>query len=121
MCIRDSRTEGLDTDGSVFNDKRGEVLDTDKHWWPQAEAMVGFMDAFENNQDLDYLRHIEMLWSFIKNLLIDRENGEWFWRVNAANVQITTEDKEGFWKCPYHNGRALMELIDRIDKMTVKS
>ena len=83
--------------------------------------MVGFMDAFENNQDLDYLTHIEMLWSFIKNFLIDRENGEWFWRVNAANVPITTEDKVGFWKCPYHNGRALMELIDRIDKMTVKS
>ena len=119
--VKATVAEGLDTDGSVFNDKRGEVLDTDKHWWPQAEAMVGFMDAFENNQDLDYLRHIEMLWSFIKNFLIDRENGEWFWRVNAANVPITTEDKVGFWKCPYHNGRALMELIDRIDKMTVKS
>jgi mannobiose 2-epimerase len=79
------------------------------------------MDAFENNQDLDYLTHIEMLWSFIKNFLIDRENGEWFWRVNEDNIPISTEDKLGFWKCPYHNGRALMELIERIDKMTDKS
>lgn len=119
--VKATLSEGLDTDGSVFNDKKGDTLDTDKHWWPQAEAMVGFMDAFENNQNIDYLTHIEMLWSFIKNYMIDRENGEWFWRVNAANIPISTEDKLGFWKCPYHNGRALMELIERIDKMTDKS
>lgn len=119
--VKATLSEGLDSDGSVFNDKKGEILDTDKHWWPQAEALVGFMDAFEINQDLDYLRHIEMLWRFIKNFLIDRENGEWFWRVNEDNIPISTEDKLGFWKCPYHNGRALMELIERIDKMTDKS
>jgi len=50
--------------------------------------------------------------------LIDKENGEWFWRVDANNQPITTEDKAGFWKCPYHNGRALMELIVRIDNLT---
>jgi len=119
--VKATLAEGLDTDGSVFNDKKGEILDTDKHWWQQAEAMVGFMDAFEKNQDLDYLMHIEMLWSFIKKFMIDRENGEWFWRVNADNIPISTEDKVGLWKCPYHNGRALMELIERIDQMTDKS
>lgn len=113
--------EGMDKDGSLFNEIKGAELDTDKHWWPQAEAMVGFMDAFENEQDLTYLRHVDMLWEFIKTYMIDKENGEWFWRVNAANIPITTEDKVGFWKCPYHNGRALMELIERIDKMTDKS
>ena len=119
--VKATLSEGLDTDGSVFNNKRGGILDSDKHWWPQAEALVGFMDAFENTQDLKYLQRVEILWSFIKNFMIDKENGEWFWRVNASNIPITTEDKVGFWKCPYHNGRALMEIIERIDKMTDKS
>jgi len=113
--------EGLDKDGSLFNEIKGAVLDTDKHWWPQAEAMVGFMDAFENEQDLNFLSHVEMLWEFIKTHMIDNENGEWYWRVDAANIPIITEEKAGFWKCPYHNGRALMELIERIDKLTEKS
>jgi len=113
--------EGLDKDGSLFNEIKGAELDTDKHWWPQAEAMVGFMDAFENEQDLNFLSHVEMLWEFIKTHMIDNENGEWYWRLDAANIPITTEDKAGFWKCPYHNGRALMELIERIDKLTEKS
>ena len=119
--VKATLSEGLDTDGSVFNNNRGGILDSDKHWWPQAEALVGFMDAFENTQDLKYLQRVEILWSFIKNFMIDKENGEWFWRVNASNIPITTEDKVGFWKCPYHNGRALMEIIERIDKMTDKS
>jgi len=113
--------EGLDKDGSVFNEKKGEILDTDKHWWPQAEAMVGFMDAFENDRNSKYIRHVEMLWGFIKNHMIDREKGEWFWRVDEDNIVNTTEDKVGFWKCPYHNGRALIELMERIDKITDKS
>ena len=119
--VKATMAEGLDSDGSVFNTKKGEILDRDKHWWPQAEAMVGFMDAFENDRNSKYIRHVEMLWNFIKNHMIDRENGEWFWRVDADKIINTTEDKVGFWKCPYHNGRAMMELIERIDKITHKS
>ena len=52
---------------------------------------------------------------------MDKENGEWYWRVDANNIPIISEDKAGFWKCPYHNGRALMELIERLDKLTDKS
>ncbi|MGB5322078.1 AGE family epimerase/isomerase [Lutimonas sp.] len=118
QLVLSTLNEGLDKDGSLFNEIKGSQLDTDKHWWPQAEAMVGFLDAYELEGKKTYLEQVEKLWIFINNFLKDRENGEWFWRVNADNIPITSEDKAGFWKCPYHSGRALMELMERIAKLT---
>ncbi|SNR51335.1 mannobiose 2-epimerase [Lutibacter agarilyticus] len=109
--------KGLDIDGSLFNEFDNGHMDTDKHWWPQAEAMVGLMDAYEINHNEKYLEGIIKLWNFIKFNLKDKENGEWYWRVDENGNPITSEVKVGFWKCPYHNGRALMELIERIEKI----
>lgn len=109
--------EGLDSDGSIFNEYEHNTLDKDKHWWPQAEAMVGLMDAYQIDPKPDYLNHIYNLWSFIKNHLMDTENGEWFWRVDSNGKTNPTDDKVGFWKCPYHNSRALMELTERIENL----
>ena len=108
--------EGLDIDGSLFNEYDKGHFDKDKHWWPQAEAMVGLIDAYEINPQSKYLEGIIKLWSFIKYNLKDNEKGEWYWRVDENSNPITSEVKVGFWKCPYHNGRALMELIHRIEK-----
>ena len=109
--------EGLDTDGSLFYELNGKEMDTDKHWWPQAEAMVGFMDAYELEKDEVYLERVHSLWSFILKQIKDSEHGEWHWRVDENNKPYKNEVKAGFWKCPYHNSRALMELIVRIDKL----
>ncbi len=109
--------EGLDTDGSLFYELNGKEMDTDKHWWPQAEAMVGFMDAYELEKDEVYLERVHALWSFILKQIKDSEHGEWHWRVDQNNKPYENEVKAGFWKCPYHNSRALMELIVRIDKL----
>jgi len=109
--------EGMDSDGSIFYERHGSNLDTHKHWWPQAEGLVGFMDAYEQDQDQEYLDRLVKLWDFIKINMLDKINGEWYWRVDQQNKPVVTENKAGFWKCPYHNGRAMMELIERIDKM----
>ncbi len=106
--------EGLDSDGSLFNEYHDNKYDKDKHWWPQAEAMVGLMDAYQIEPKEAYLTAIFKLWQFIQAHLIDNNNGEWFWRVDIYGKTLPTDDKVGFWKCPYHNTRALMELIQRI-------
>lgn len=109
--------EGLDTDGSIFYERNGAQLDSDKHWWPQAEGLVGFMDAYSVEENKEYLKRAVKLWDFIKSNMIDKSNGEWYWRVDKDNQPVDTEDKAGFWKCPYHNGRAMMELIERIEEL----
>ena len=109
-------SEGCDTNGSLFNEKdtiSGHV-DTDKHWWMQAEAMVGLVYAYKITGNKKYLDQLYKVWHFIQTSLIDRVNGEWFWRVNQNGIPITTEDKAGFWKCPYHNTRALIEVLNSL-------
>ena len=46
---------------------------------------------------------------FIKQHLVDYKYGEWHWIVRADGTVNTDDDKAGFWKCPYHNGRMYME------------
>jgi mannobiose 2-epimerase len=106
--------EGCDADGSVFNEKDilSGHLDDDKHWWMQAEAMVGLAYAWKITGKDIYYNQLVKVWNFISTSMIDRVNGEWFWRVDKDGIPVTSEDKAGFWKCPYHNSRALMEVIN---------
>ena len=117
LLVNSTLKDGRDTDGSLFYETEGNHTDTDKHWWPQAEAMVGAMDAWQMSGNDDYLTEVDRVWAFIKENLIDYENGEWFGRVDKNGEPYETEDKAGFWKCPYHNTRALIEMMNRIDAL----
>lgn len=109
--------EGLDADGGILNEANhhGELTDTDKHWWPQAESLVGYVNAWQLTGKTEYLENAGKVWSFIKDRMIDKTNGEWYWRVNRTGEINYDEDKAGPWKCPYHNGRAMLELISRLN------
>lgn len=107
--------EGLTPEGSMiyetFPDK-GKT-DTDRHWWVQAENVVGHVNLYQHFDDEVALQKAFRCWEFIKNNLVDALNGEWHWSVLADGTVNTTDDKAGFWKCPYHNGRMCMEVMER--------
>ena len=107
--------QGIDTDGAVFNagDDTG-VTDTAKEWWPQAEAVVGFLDAYQLFHDKRFLRAALRCWGFIETRLVDRTHGEWFRGVDRAGNVPPETLKVSFWKCPYHNGRACLEAARRL-------
>lgn len=111
--------DGSAADGSVYNEKDllSGHLDTDKHWWMQAEAMVGLAYAWKITGKDIYKNQLVNVWQFIRTNMIDWVNGEWFWRVDQNGIPVTTEDKAGFWKCPYHNSRAMMEVIGIISEL----
>lgn len=111
---------GVDKDHGMFNDHSPSKnhIDTDKHWWHQAEAMVGFFNAYQISGEEEFARKSAGSWYFIKKYMIDRINGEWYWRVNREGVPYTSDEKAGFWKCPYHNSRACMEMMSRIKQIT---
>jgi len=112
---------GLAGDGGLFYefDPESHELDTDRHWWPQAEALVGYFNAYQLSGREEFLDRALGSWTFIQEHLIDREYGEWYWSADARGTPQTGREKAGFWKCPYHNGRACMELIRRIDHMNL--
>lgn len=111
--------EGIDSDGGIMNegDANG-VIDTDKHWWPQAEAMVGFLNAFQLSNEKNFLETSYNCWNFVKKHIVDRKNGEWFFRVNRkGEPYLSEENKVGPWKAPYHNTRGCLETMKRLEKL----
>lgn len=110
---------GLAGDGGLYYEYFPEtmVLDREKHWWPQAEALVGYFNAWQLSGQGEFLDLAQGSWNFIREQIIDKRLGEWYWSVDEHGIPQTQKEKAGFWKCPYHNGRACMELIRRIDNI----
>ncbi|KFF02487.1 AGE family epimerase/isomerase [Flavobacterium reichenbachii] len=107
--------EGLDYDGGLwyeYDPKKDELI-AEKHWWVQAEALIGFYNAYQLTGDEKYLDIVLKNWDFIKKYILDKKNGEWHWGI-LRDYSLIKKDKAGFWKCPYHNSRACIELINRI-------
>lgn len=112
LKIAEAATEGLMTDGSLIYEKREDHMDSERHWWVQAEAVVGFMYAYKNSGDIFYKERARKTWDFIREYIIDKEHGEWYWSCFSDGSINRKDDKAGFWKCPYHNGRMCLELIE---------
>ena len=107
-------SEGFSPDGGMIYEMDGTKVDSDRHWWVQAETVVGYFNLWDHFGEQSGLENALMCWEFIKNHLIDRENGEWHWSLRADGSINRDDDKAGFWKCPYHNGRMCMEIIERV-------
>ena len=88
-------------------------VDADRHWWVQAEAVVGFLNIYQYFHDERSLQIALDGWAYIKEHLIDYENGEWFWSCDVNGIVNKIDDKAGFWKCPYHNSRMCLEIMER--------
>jgi mannobiose 2-epimerase len=80
-------------------------------------AMVGFFNAWQISGDEEQLDRSMAAWNFVKAHILDRWQGEWVWGVKEDYSVMANEDKVGIWKCPYHNGRACLELLRRMDSV----
>ena len=107
--------KGLRPDGSMIHEANLDTghVDDDLHWWVQAENVVGWYNLYQHFGDEDALKKAVRCWHYIKDNLIDYKNGEWFWSRHPDGSLNTIDDKAGFWKCPYHNSRMCLEIIER--------
>jgi mannobiose 2-epimerase len=109
---------GIDQENDgLFDEKDGDTYTSIKSWWPQTEALVGFMYAFLISKDERYLKASCSIWNFIKSNFIDKEKGEWFEAVDGSGHPVLGRPKVSEWKCPYHNTRALLEVMDIVDRL----
>ncbi len=100
---------------AVCNEIENGVTDTDRIWWVQSEAILGFTHMLEKHpEQAQYGEAAEKVWACILRLLVDpRENSEWFWKVDIHGKPVKKLTIVDPWKCPYHNGRMCMEIIKR--------
>lgn len=107
--------EGRDPDGAIVYEAGPHgITHSEKEWWPQAEAAVGFLNAYQISGQPHFLEAALKSWDFIEQYLVDRTHGEWFRNV-SRDLQVGKDQaKVSFWKCPYHNGRACLELSARL-------
>jgi mannobiose 2-epimerase len=110
--------QAIDIDGGLLYEGTGKgIIDFDKHWWPQAEAVVGFLNAYELSGKDDFLKASEKSWEFIEEYIVDRRYGEWYWMVSRDGIPNTDKYKVDPWKCPYHNSRTCFEVMERVDRL----
>ncbi len=114
--VAEASEKGLNADGSMTHEANLDTghIDSDRHWWVQAEAVVGFYNIYQHFGDEAALGKALRCWQYIKDNLIDYEHGEWYWSRDEHGALNTTDDHAGFWKCPYHNSRMCLEIIERV-------
>jgi mannobiose 2-epimerase len=111
--------EGVDADGGLYNQGGPKgITDGDKEWWPQAEAVLGFLNAYQLSGQERFLKAAFRAWDFIEGRLVDRRNGEWFRGVRRDGSMLDGALKVSFWKCPYHNGRMGLEATRRLGEIS---
>ncbi len=88
----------------------------EREWWAQAEGVVGFLNLYRNTGDEIFLDRALDLAGYIENHFVDRINGEWFYRVDKSGKPVTSYEKAGFWKCPYHTVRMCTEILERLGR-----
>lgn len=106
----------IQVDGSLINEELNEVLDPTRVWWVQAEAIVGFHNAYERTGDQRFLKLVKDLWEYTKKFIIDkRSHGEWYWSVDEKG-DPSEKNISDPWKASYHNGRFCLEMMERKSK-----
>ncbi|HZL79051.1 MAG TPA: AGE family epimerase/isomerase [Candidatus Limnocylindrales bacterium] len=107
--------ESFTASGAIYYEgKGGEIIDHGRECWPQAEAVIGFLNAYQLSGDEKFLEAAQRAWNFIEQHLVDRVHGEWFWRINENGQPDPKLPKVSEWKGPYHGSRVCLETLHRV-------
>ena len=111
--------EGFSADGGLcYEGRDGKIIDAGRECWPQAESLVGFLNAFALSHNKAFFAAAEQTWKYIGQNLVDREHGEWFWRINPDGQPDEKLPKVSEWKGPYHATRACLETLRRLQSIS---
>lgn len=104
--------------GAVNNENENGIIDKTRIWWVQCESMIGFLNAYKKTRDKYFLDATNSVWKYIKDYFIDkRDGGEWYQNISYDNKPVAGMPIVSPWKCPYHNGRMVIEIMDRVKEL----
>lgn len=119
--VAEASVKGLLPNGAMIHEANLDTghVDDDLHWWVQAENVVGWFNIYQHFGDQTAWERACRGWDYIKENLIDHEGGEWYWSRRPDGSVNRDDDKAGFWKCPYHNSRMCLEVMERTEAMAL--
>jgi mannose/cellobiose epimerase-like protein (N-acyl-D-glucosamine 2-epimerase family) len=94
----------------------GGVTDTDKEFWQQAEALIGFLDAFALTEDERYWESFCSVHDFVFGKMIHWRVGEWF-ALLSRQGEVKRDYMGSNWKICYHTLRSMILVVDRLKKL----
>ena len=107
--------QGRDYDGSLFYEGDPQkIIGAEKAWWVQAEAMVGFYNAYQISHQTYFSQAAQECWSYIQTNLVDRTHGDWYKQCYPDGRLNNSIYKAGPWECPYHHSRACLKLLEQL-------
>ena len=113
--IAAAAAEGIRDDGSMIYERHADgSFDEERHWWVQAEHVVGQLWLWRYHGDQAAYGRAAACWAYIRDRIVDRRGGEWWWGILPDGSEDRANDKAGFWKCPYHNTRMCLEAMERL-------
>ena len=102
---------------SLNNERDGREINKNRIWWVQAEAVVGFTNAYQRSGEKKFIDAAENILQYIMKYQKDkREGSEWLPELTFDGKMILDAKDPmiaGPWKCPYHNGRMCIEILNR--------
>ena len=111
------------SENAIYSESYQDKADQTRVWWVLAEGVIGFLNAAQASEDIlhdtaeadSYYQCALRLWGYIKQYQIDRKNGgEWYAETDVDGRPKGSHEMAGLWKCPYHNTRMCLEVIQRI-------
>jgi mannobiose 2-epimerase len=110
--------EGLIPDGGIYYEQQTDGhKNQEMQFWTVAEAVVGFLNSYEMSKNIPFLQAAHSCWQFIEKYLVDREHGEWHYKILPDKTVDTSMDKVSEWKGPYHTSRTCLEIMQRTERL----
>ena len=117
----DKLTQNVISKGFVDNGRNGiyyecknNIDNTYRSWWVMSEAIVALVHRYNLYKDKQSIYLAENVWDYVKKYFIS-PHGEWHTQVDEKGEAIKSRSGLcGAWKCPYHNGRMCLELMEML-------
>ena len=90
-----------------------------KFWWPQCEAIIATLYAYQATKDPKYLEMHQLINDYTFEHFPDREFGEWYGYLHFDG-SVSQPAKGNLFKGPFHIPRMLMKCALLCDELTAK-
>lgn len=99
----------------------GRPADLRKEWWTQVEGLNALLLMHEKHwRETDvYFRAFQQQWRFIKDYQIDRQHRGLYAMIGPDGAP-ESRVKASMWKAAYHDGRALMNVTERLRRLVAE-